>query len=123
MVRIAVASIGSKIANVFASAEGFRIYEFDGTTIHVVDYFDKEDLNMEALPELFKGLGVTVLFSGNIEYDVFQSFKEQDIQVVSNLRGNIADTIVGHYLDEILENKKRGLKPLSSCHSTNGSDH
>lgn len=117
MIRIAVASIDSKISNVFSSAEGFRIYEFDGTTIHVVDYFDKEDLNFEALPDFFKSLEVEVLFSGNIEYDVFQAFKERDIQVVSDLRGNIADTIVGHYLEEILENKKRGMKPLSSCHS------
>lgn len=123
MKKIAVASTGSVMANDFSTAEGFRIYEFDGTTIHPVDYFDREDFEIGTLPEFLKGLEVVEVFSGNMTKALLDQFKALDIQVITGLMGDIAETIVGHHLTEILDNKKRGMKPLSSCHTGCGSDH
>lgn len=123
MKRIAVASVGSHISSTLADAEGFRIYEFDGTTLHAVDYFDHEDLTLSAVPDTFAALGVVEFFSGNVDSVWMETFKAKGVKVVPEVRGEIADSVVGYFLEEILENKKRGMKPLSSCHSTNGSDH
>lgn len=116
MKRIAVASKGSSISETILGAEGFRIYEFDGTTIHAVDYFDQEDLNRADLAETFKSLEVEAFFAGSIETEWAEKFDATGIEVVTALSGEIADAVVGYYLEEILENKKRGMKPLSSCH-------
>ncbi len=106
----------------FFKCRRFSNYEFDGTTIHVVDYLDNETPMVATLPELLKGLEVAEIFTINMEETLLDQFKALDIKVILELKGEIAETVVGYHLAEILENKKRGMMPLSSCHSTCGSE-
>lgn len=115
MKRVAVAANLGVIAEHFSEAEGFRIYEFDGTTIHVVDYLENDSALKGKLPEQLNLLEVGEIIAGGIGAGQMEKLTKAGIQVISGLSGDVSEAILHYHRGEILENKAAG-----SCGSSCG---
>lgn len=92
--RIAVASEQNKIANHFSSAEGFRIYEFEGQIIHVCDYIENEASIQNNLAKQLADLEVVKMIAGGIGFTEIEKLNCFGIEVIDGIEGDVADAVI-----------------------------
>lgn len=91
--RIAVAADQNLVAEHFSKCEGFRIYEFEGETIHVHDYVEN-DGSIGNLGEFFEGMGVSTIVVGGIGQGQLDKMENNGLWVFKGIQGEISEAIL-----------------------------
>lgn len=105
--KVAVACMGTEVAQHFGHCENFMIYTSEGTEIVKKENVPNPGHRPGFLPNFLGDLGVEVIISGGMGGGAIAIFNERNIEVVMGNLGN-ADDVVMEYL-------KGNLKSIGSA--------
>lgn len=99
--RIAVTFENNQVSGHFGHAEGFKIYDVEGTNVVKEDYIANPGHQPGLLPRLLGEAGVNVVIAGGIGQKAKDLFAQNNISVYSGVAG-ACDKAVTAYLNDVL---------------------
>lgn len=91
--RIAVAANQANVADHFSKCEGFRVYEFNGNTIDVHNYFENSPELKGQLASVLGEMGVEKLVVGGIGEGQAGKLAAQGIELIAGIFGPVSEVV------------------------------
>ena len=117
--RIAVAANGNMVADHFSKCEGIRVYEFNGNTIDVHNYFDNTPELKGQLATILNEMEIEQVVVGGIGEGQIGKLEAQGIQVLAGYEGSVSDVVFALHRGD-LELFKTGEGVHRGCGSHGG---
>lgn len=111
--KIVVASEGKNVSEHFSKCEGFRVYEFEGETIHVHDYLEN-DGTLGNYADLFESMGVSTIIAGGIGEGQLSKLEGKGLWVFKGIQGEVSEAIL-KLKQGMLISDPTGDEPGHSC--------
>jgi len=92
------------ISQHFGQANGLAIYEINDQVVTMVNHIQSIEHQHEGMPQIVLHAHIDVIICGNLGQKAIQMFKENNIEVISGIQGELEDVLRRYQNHELVSN-------------------